>query len=110
MIRIAEQVAQALSLDVSELLEAQTDREPQHASATKRDIDALHANLRFNPRALATRPSGILLLDDVLTTGATFVACKSVLQQNLPGIPVADIFVARRVPQPAPWPPVANEP
>jgi hypothetical protein len=98
--QIALQMSGALSLEMAELLENRTDREPQSASKAKRDIEGLTANLRFNAGALAQRPKGIFLVDDVLTTGATFVACKTVLQQNLAGIQVVGLFVARRVPTP----------
>jgi predicted amidophosphoribosyltransferase len=85
---------------VAELLENTADREPQHASAQRRNIEALTENLQFRSGAAASLVRGILLIDDVLTTGATFTACKSVLERNLPGMPVLGVFVARRVPQP----------
>jgi hypothetical protein len=108
ILQITQRIGAALSLSVAELLENTRDREPQHARKTKRDIQAQIENLRFNGAALATAPAGIILVDDVLTTGATFVACKSVLQSNMDGIRVLGLFVARRVPQPEP-PPVSDD-
>jgi len=98
--QVAQLLSQGLSLEVAELLENRGDREPQRASKAKRDIEALQANLHFNASALVQRPKGIFLVDDVLTTGATFAACKKVLQRHLAGIQVVGIFVARRVPSP----------
>lgn len=98
MVQIAQMVGQTLAVDIVELLESIADREPQHASKAKRDVQAQVANLRVNKRLLKTRPKGIVVLDDVLTTGATFQACQTVLERELPDVPVAGLFVARRVP------------
>jgi predicted amidophosphoribosyltransferase len=102
ILQVAQRIGVALSLPVAELLENKADREAQHATAQKRNIQALVDNLRYRAAYYSTRPTGILLIDDVLTTGATFTACKSVLQANLPGVPVLGVFVARRVPEAQP--------
>jgi len=41
----------------------------------------------------------IILLDDVLVTGATFVACRRILLNRFPNVTVFGVFVARRVPE-----------
>ena len=102
ILQMAQRIGARLTLPVAELLENKLDREPQHATAHRRNIQALIENLLYRPDLLASQPRGILLVDDVLTTGATFTACKSVLQRNLPGMIVWGVFVARRVPQPDP--------
>ena len=102
ILQVANKIGSLLSLPVAELLENRVDRDPQHTSAQRRNIQALEENLQFRSASLAARPTGILLVDDVLTTGATFTACKSVLQRNLPGMAVWGVFVARRVPEPDP--------
>jgi hypothetical protein len=99
MVQIAQIVGQSLSIGVVELLECIADREPQHSSKAKRNIEAQILNLQFNGASIRKRPKGILVLDDVLTTGATFQACKAVLKRELQNVPVAGLFVARRVPQ-----------
>jgi predicted amidophosphoribosyltransferase len=98
--QIGRRIGSSLSLPVAELLENKADREPQHATAQRRNIQALTENLQY--RAASVRHTGILLIDDVLTTGATFTACKSILQANLPGVPIWGLFVARRVPEAEP--------
>ena len=42
-------------------------------------------------------PSSIFLLDDVLTCGTTFRACKLLLTQHCPGIEIVGIFWAKTV-------------
>jgi len=102
ILQVAQRIGTALSLPIAEMLENKADRDPQHATAQRRNIQALTENLQYRAASLATPPTGILLIDDVLTTGATFTACKSVLQRNLPGMPIWGVFVARRVPEAEP--------
>ncbi len=100
--RMAE-VARAIApaVDVRELIVSTVDREPMHATQRPRDPAALRPTLRVRPELLSPRPGMIVLIDDVLTTGCSFTVCKSMLTEQLPGIAVIGIFVARRVP-PAP--------
>ena len=59
------------------------------------DIEALYqvdVALAHSPRDL------ILIVADVLTTGAHFVAAKSTLTRQFPTTPVVGVFVALRVP------------
>ncbi len=46
---------------------------------------------RFNP------PNLIVLLDDVLTTGCSFMVCRDMLQEALPNANIIGIFAAHRV-------------
>ena len=48
---------------------------------------------------LAHSPPGdvICIVDDVLTTGAHFVAAQSLLKRQFPKTPVIGVFVARRI-------------
>ena len=39
----------------------------------------------------------IFIVDDVLTTGAHFVAAQSLLKRQFPETPIKGVFVARRV-------------
>jgi predicted amidophosphoribosyltransferase len=55
------------------------------------------ANFVLDESLAAPAPRSIALLDDVLTTGAHFVAAKSVLAARFAGVPIRGLFVARRV-------------
>ncbi|WP_419914633.1 hypothetical protein [Hoeflea sp.] len=44
-------------------------------------------------------PTFIVLCDDVLTTGAHYKGAQMIINGAFPGVPVAGIFIARRVPE-----------
>lgn len=82
------------------VLQTGIDRTPAHECNDPRDPEALYQSLVFN-ETLRTQIAGkhIFLIDDVLCTGASFVACKRKLTETLPGTTVIGVFVARRVPE-----------
>ena len=84
-------------LDVRELLVQPTSTPAAHGTdnrPTPKDIETLYEL----DMALANSPGDfILIVDDVLTTGAHFVAAKSLLKRQFPETPVVGVFVARRV-------------
>lgn len=96
MVRVAKLVGAKLGVDVVELLEALKDRVAQHVTEEKRSILQHTKNLRVRADLVSAPPKGIILLDDVLVTGCTFVACKSVLLAAFPKVPVCGIYIARR--------------
>lgn len=95
------QIARAIGgdVDVRPLLQTGQVREPAHLAEDRPGPDALKEGLVWSEGEL-TRPVGrqLILLDDVLVTGATFVACRDVLLERFPEAEVFGVFVARRVP------------
>jgi hypothetical protein len=59
---------------------------------------ALYNNYEIDNSLEEPTPSTIAVVDDVLTTGAHFKAMKRILQETFPGVKVAGLFLARRVP------------
>lgn len=95
MVTIARQIsAQA---DVRELIVAAADREPLHESDNRLRPPQLMAMLQIDENVCDPAPSTIFLLDDVITTGCSFRACKLLLEARFPSVSVVGIFVARRV-------------
>jgi predicted amidophosphoribosyltransferase len=47
--------------------------------------------VHFNP------PKQVILLDDVLTTGCSFIVCKAIIAEAWPAADIFGLFVARRV-------------
>lgn len=99
-----DRMAQAARLirppaDVRELLYTIAEREALHHQSGKRDVAAMMANIGVRVDLLQPDPVTVLLIDDVLTTGCSFKACKAVLAQHWPGATILGFFVARRVPE-----------
>ena len=99
ILRLANAISK--KLDARSLLETTHAREPAHQSEDRPGPDALAAGIRFCEEQVAGNQVGtqIILLDDVLVTGATFVACRRILLSRFPNATVFGVFVARRVPE-----------
>lgn len=70
-----------------------------HAATTRLSLQALGAALAPDPAGQTGGPlrRGIVLFDDVLTSGKHFRCCAAALRTSYPGVPVAGVFLARRV-------------
>jgi hypothetical protein len=84
-------------LDIRELLLGAQSMPATHATAGRPTIAQLIANLVLAESLTVPEPRSIALVDDVLTTGAHFVAAKTVLAARFAGVPIRGLFVARRV-------------
>jgi hypothetical protein len=84
-------------LDIRELLLCAESMPAAHLTASRPTIAQLVANFVVDESLADPAPTTIALVDDVLTTGAHFVAAKSVLAGRFAGITVRGLFVARRV-------------
>ena len=97
------QVAKAIGngVDVRPMLRCRQSRQAAHLSDVRPGPDALAENIELIEQAMGSLPprSTVLVLDDVLVTGATFVACSRILRARFPEISVLGLFVARRVPE-----------
>lgn len=93
------QIARLVSptADVRELIQAVCARPPQHESEQRLQPHELMATLQVNEATCIPAPQNIILIDDVITTGCSFVACRTLLRARFPNIPVWGIFAARRV-------------
>jgi len=81
------------------LRQTESTEADHHADETRLPPDRLTAILEVDEAALASepiRPSGIVLFDDVLTTGKHFKCCERRIRQVV-GVPIIGVFVARRV-------------
>lgn len=94
------QVARSIgpACDVRELLFTQVEREAFHTSSSRRDPCELRQTLGLRTEEFgAPTPSIIMLLDDVLTTGCSYVTCRDILAEVFPNASIFGLFVARRV-------------
>jgi hypothetical protein len=97
MLRMLRALAEDRPLDIRELLLIRESMPPAHTAVTRPSIMDLVSNLELDDDFAHPAPTSIALVDDVITTGAHFVAAKTVLAARFPGIPIRGLFVARRV-------------
>ena len=98
MLRIARLIS---SQGTRELIRATVSRDARHLGHDKHDRATLRATLTIDEANAAPLPSHIFLIDDVITTGCSFVVCKQMLVERFPGVKVTGMFVARRALPPA---------
>jgi predicted amidophosphoribosyltransferase len=84
-------------LDIRALLRIRESTDAAHTAPLRPSIADLVANLEIDGDLAEPAPKSIALVDDVLTTGAHFVAAKTVLAARFPSVPIRGLFVARRV-------------
>jgi len=84
--------------NVQELITLGEARDAAHENDTTRDPAVLRAKLRVRTSILETLPRIVFLVDDMLTTGCSFRACKDLVLQHAPESRVIGLFISRRVP------------
>lgn len=89
----------APGLDVRELIKCKKSDKASHERSDRPSPQELKENMYIDSDLIKPTPTQIFLFDDVLTTGAHFVAAKEILNNHFPGVSVLGIFVARRVPE-----------
>ena len=95
-------VAKAVATDLSTVrcwpvLECITDRESLHSGSAQRTIQEVYRSIGINEAVFSTRNENeiLCLLDDVLTSGASFSAARNKLLERFPGKKVSGIFWAK---------------
>ena len=97
------------SLDVRELLVRSKSTPAAHTGQRPKPEEHF-ANLEIDEKLSSPAPTRVVLFDDVLVTGAQFVAAKARLQRRFSSLEnVVGFFLARRVPAADEWPPVADQ-
>lgn len=105
MTRVLEVIAAetGLPLDIRDCLSFTGALSASHKSQSRASPDELYAQLHFDPETgkAGTTPGLIFLFDDMLTSGAHFVAVSRKLSEVFPGVEIIGIFASRRrVPDP----------
>ncbi len=86
-------------LNVQDILSFDGSCDASHEAAERPTPEALYQAMEIDTSAMAGQapPGMILLFDDMITTGAHFLAASRRLAEPFPGVPVVGVFVARRV-------------
>ena len=88
-----------VNLDIRDCLSFSGKYAASHESAARPSPADLCEELSFS-NAIgrpSKQPGLIFLFDDMLTTGAHYVAASQVLAEHFPGVPIVGNFVARRI-------------
>jgi len=83
-------------VDVREILTIRHNMEATHISSGKRSPMKIGQNLLLNKNLCVTTKNKFLLVDDMITSGAHFIACKSKLLEQFPEAIIKGLFIARR--------------
>ena len=86
-------------LDIRELIVQRKSTRAAHGADVRPTPQDIEAGYVLDVSLAATPPGDfIFVVDDVLTTGAHFLAAKAVIRKQFPETPIVGIFAARRVP------------
>ena len=85
-------------LDIREIVVQKYSTQAAHSSDDRPGPDDIEAMYETVEGLTKPEPNVVVIVDDVLTTGAHFRATKSVLSSRFPGTKVIGLFIARRVP------------
>lgn len=100
MLAVAQQIGPPAR--AAEVLRTIGDRDAMHENVDRRDLDKLAVTIAVDPAAIPEDVQRVFLLDDMVTTGCSFRVCKALLRQFLPNLPIAGLFVSRRIIVPDP--------
>ncbi len=89
------------AVDVRELIVQPQSSDAVHDRDDRPKPADLEARYVVDRGFLPPPPQAIAVVDDMVTTGAHFVAVRNMLRREFPDIPVMGIFIARRVPEAA---------
>ena len=97
MEQVCRQIADGI--DVRTLLKQDTPIKAAHERRNEErpKVYELKMLWRVDETLSFPRPKGIVIVDDVLTSGAHFRTAHDMLSQKFPDIPIAGVFIARRI-------------
>lgn len=102
LVRMLQQMTFRGPVDIRELIIQKGTRAKGAHDGDRPGPDELAAMYQIDERLAKPAPRRIALFDDLLVTGASFVAARRVLQARFRGIDVTGLFLARRaLPDPA---------
>jgi predicted amidophosphoribosyltransferase len=99
MLRMLRAIPATQPLDIRELLIQQQTMEAAHDADIRPSPDQIVARYQIDESRCEPVPRTIALFDDVITTGAHFVAACRVLKGRFPQVPIFSFFIARRAPE-----------
>ncbi len=102
LVQILRKFTKGKTLQIRELIVMSESIDAAHLTENPRRVGDLIEKMKLDRSIAEPSPGGICIFDDVLTTGSHFKAAQTLLQPVFPGIPLAGLFLARRVPEASP--------
>ena len=96
MARVLEAIRPSQPIDARELIVQTESMLAAHESLAHRDPHDIQTRYRVEEGLSSPTPVALIVVDDMLTTGAHFKAAQSVLNKRFPRVPIFGLFVARR--------------
>ena len=94
--RVIDIIHQQTGQHIGYNLDLINEENPYHLSGDYRDPNQLYTNIDFTPFQ-DLNPKSVILLDDVITTGAHFVACIKKIKSIYPDTNIAGFFLAKTI-------------
>lgn len=88
--------------DIREVLTLNASLESSHTRDKRLSPDELSAFIDVDYAVTDGMRQKVILMDDVITTGAHFVTCKDLLLATIPTLTISGIFIARTI-RPSPF-------
>ena len=98
LIKMLQKISPTQVLDVREIIVQKTSTIAAHESEERPTPAQIEQFYEFKKLQNKPTPELIAIVDDVLTTGAHFIAVKNILSKHFPKVGIFGLFIARRVP------------
>jgi predicted amidophosphoribosyltransferase len=99
LLQVLQGVWPGQATDIRELILQPASADAVHDREERPRPAELEARYAIDRGLLQPAPQMIAVLDDVITTGAHFVAARNLLQREFPDTKIVGLFIARRVPE-----------
>jgi hypothetical protein len=99
LLRMLRAIPAGGMLDVRELLVQRQTMEAAHDAEVRPGPDQIADGYQIDENLCEPTPKIVALFDDVITTGAHFVAARRVIGTRFPQAQIIGFFIARRVPE-----------
>ena len=99
LVQMLHQMWPGQPTDVRELVYQPISSNAVHEEVDRPSPAILQARYAIDRRVLQPEPQIIAIVDDVITTGAHFLATKAIIRKEFPNLKIVGIFIARRVPE-----------
>jgi len=96
IVQVTSAFCEARNGDFREILSIKENVEASHEAGQRPRPVEIEANLQLNPDLCQSFKDVIILVDDMITTGAHFKACQNKLKTVFPNAIIKGMFITRR--------------